>query len=214
MILLSSNLFHPRYLSLVALPFVAVWMITTLSLKKRYARILLNLISHDMFDMKSFESKEIQQLFNDKAIRTHLMQTFLSSTGEDCLWYARLMRSLNLPDLDAHIMEKLEKDIGLLPPGSACSIYSPRPWTKSATDVFDRLAQSASPELNIALVRTAGRISPDIFSGFIKNQLATSTYPVAKGYAVAALFDKNTNKYQAIIDDWLDSDLILNGWPV
>jgi len=205
LILLSSNLFHPRYLSLVALPFVVVWMITTFVLKKRYARILLNLVSHDMFDMKSFESKEIQQLFNDKTIRNHLLQTFSSSTGEDCLWYARLMRTLNLPGLDAHIMDKLEKDtdsptrIGLL------DLLSPS-VDKSAPDVFDRLALSASPELNIALVRTAGRISPDIFSDFIKNQLAISTYPVAKGYAVAALFDKNTNKYQTIIDDWLGSD--------
>jgi HEAT repeat protein len=205
LILLSSNFFHPRYLSLVALPFVTVWVITTFVLKKRYARILLDLVSHDMFDMKSFESKEIQQLFNDKTIRNHLLQTFSSSMGEDCLWYARLMRSLNLPGLDTHIMAKLEKDtdtptrIGLL---DLLSISV----AKNAPDVFAQMALSGSPELNIALVRTAGRISPDIFSNFIKNQLETSPYPEARGYAVAALFDENRDRYQTIIDGWLGSD--------
>ncbi|MEA3232579.1 MAG: Npt1/Npt2 family nucleotide transporter [Thermodesulfobacteriota bacterium] len=207
LILLSTNLFHPRYLSLVALPFVAGWLITTFVLKKRYARILLDLISQDMdtFDMKSFESKEIQQLFNDKAIRDHFMQTFSSSSGEDCLWYARLMRSLNPPDLDAHILEKLEKETDPLTRIGLLDLLSPS-VDKAAGDVFDRLAVSASGELNIALVRTAGRISPDIFSDFIKHQLATSAYPEARGYAVAALFDKDPDKYQTIIQDWLESD--------
>ncbi len=207
LILLSTNLFHPRYLSLVALPFVAAWLITTFVLKKRYPRILLDLISQDMdtFDMKSFESREIQQLFNDKAIRNHLMQTFSSSSGEDCLWYARLMRSLNPPDLDAHILEKLEKETDPLTRIGLLDLLSPS-VDKAADDVFDRLAVSASAELNIALVRTAGRISPDIFSDFIKHQLATNAYPEARGYAVAALFDKNPDKYQAIIQNWLESD--------
>ena len=206
LILLSTNLFHPRYLSLAALPFVAVWVITTVVLKKRYSRILMNHISHDMFDMKSFESGEIQQLFNDKGTRAQLRQTFLNSSGEDCLWYARLMRSLELPDLDAQILEKMEKEsdertvIGLL------ELLSPQVGN-TATNVFARLAEIAPQKLNIALLKTAGRISPDLFSGFIQHQLSTNTDPVAKGYAVASLFDRDPDIYQSTIDDWLESDL-------
>ncbi|HSO18352.1 MAG TPA: Npt1/Npt2 family nucleotide transporter, partial [Desulfosarcina sp.] len=36
MILASDALFHPRYLSLVAMPFVLVWMVTPFVLKRRY----------------------------------------------------------------------------------------------------------------------------------------------------------------------------------
>jgi len=120
LILLSTDLFHPKYLSLVALPFVAVWVITPFILKKRYTRILLDLISKNSLDFKSFESKEIQQLFKDKAMRDQLVKRFSASNGVDCLWYARLMRSLQLSDLDTHILEKIETEtddttrIGLL----------------------------------------------------------------------------------------------------
>ena len=45
LILLSDTLFHPRYLSLVALPFVIAWVVAPFVLKRRYAGILLDLVS-------------------------------------------------------------------------------------------------------------------------------------------------------------------------
>jgi ATP/ADP translocase len=45
LILLSDTLFHPRYLSLVAMPFVLAWLVTPFVLKRRYAGILLDLVS-------------------------------------------------------------------------------------------------------------------------------------------------------------------------
>jgi hypothetical protein len=205
LILLSTDLFHPRYLSLVALPFVAVWVVTPFVLKKRYTRILLDLISKNSLDFKSFESKEIQQLFKDKAMRDHLVQKFTASDGVDCLWYARLMRSLELPDLDTQILEKIEIEtddttrIGLLKLlGSTVDNKAP--------DLFLRMSASASPELGTTMVRAAGRISRDDFSDFIEHQFETSTCPETRGYAVAELFDQNPDKYQAAIRSWLSSD--------
>ncbi len=205
LILLSTDLFHPRYLSLVALPFVMVWVATPFILKKRYSRILLDLISQKLFDFKSFESDEILQLFKDKALRDHLTEVFSSSRGEDCLWYGRLMQSLRIPDLDSTILAKLDSEtdpstcIGLLDLLSTTT-------DKKALAVFNRLAASAPRQLSTALVRTAGRISRDDFSNFIRQQFETSPYPETRGYAVAELFDQNPARYQKTIHAWLESN--------
>jgi hypothetical protein len=55
LILLSDTLFHPRYLSLVALPFVLAWVVTPFVLKRRYAGILLDLVSDNRVDFRSLE---------------------------------------------------------------------------------------------------------------------------------------------------------------
>jgi hypothetical protein len=47
LILLSDPLFHPRYLSLVAMPFVLAWTIAPFVLKRRYADILLDLVTDE-----------------------------------------------------------------------------------------------------------------------------------------------------------------------
>jgi ATP/ADP translocase len=205
LILLSTDLFHPRYLSLVALPFVMVWAVTPFILKKRYSRILLDLISQKLVDFKSFESDEILHLFKDKALRDHLAKVFSSSQGEDCLWYARLMQSLRIPDLDTNILEKLESETNLSTCIGLLDLLSTTA-DKKALAVFNRLSVSAPRELSTALVRTAGRISRNDFSNFIQRQFETSAYPETRGYAVAELFDQNPDKYQKTIHAWLESD--------
>ncbi|RUA00128.1 MAG: cyclic nucleotide-binding protein [Deltaproteobacteria bacterium] len=204
LILLSTGLFHPRYLSLIALPFVMVWVITPFILKKRYSRILLDLISQKTFDFKSFESKEIIQLFKDRALRDHLKNVFASSHGEDCLWYARLMQSLGLPDLDALILEKLENEADLSTRIGLLDLLSTTA-DKKALDLFNRLSVSAPQELSTALVRTAGRLSRNDFLDFIQHQFETSPHPETKAYAVAELFDLHPEKYQETIHKWLES---------
>jgi hypothetical protein len=50
LILISDPLFHPRYLSLVALPFVLTWLSAPFILKKKYAGILIDLIKQNQHD--------------------------------------------------------------------------------------------------------------------------------------------------------------------
>ncbi len=205
LILLSTNLFHPRYLSLVALPFVIAWVVTPFILKRRYARILLDLISHNMFDMKSFDPKEVQQLFSDKSISKQLIETFMNSNKEDSLWFGRMMQSLQFPNLNQHILQKVEKVTDTTTRIALLDLLS-SPVNADVGEAFDRLAPSASPELTIALVRTAGRIAPVDLNAFISSQFETSRCPETRGYAAAALYEKNPGRYHKIIQDWLESN--------
>ena len=78
-ILISEKFFHPRYLSLIAIPFAAAWLVSVLSLKKEYSKILLDLVSKDMFDLKALEERDLEHVFSGKEIKSRLIQTFLDS---------------------------------------------------------------------------------------------------------------------------------------
>ena len=86
-IMVSEGLYPPRYLSIAAMIFVGAWVMTTFVLKKNYPRILLDLISNNMLDLKSLEEKDADSVFADKSIQNRLLETFLASKGEDCLWH-------------------------------------------------------------------------------------------------------------------------------
>jgi len=156
MILLSTTLFHPKYLSLVALPFGITWVATTFFLKKHYAQILLDLITENMIDLKSMQSSDISHLFNDPKIKTHLTDAFAAAVGAKCLWHAQLLKLLNVSDLDRKIMKVLEKKhdektrIGLV------QLMSPEAGLP-AVDCFARLVPVAGPELMTAMIQSVNR---------------------------------------------------------
>jgi CRP-like cAMP-binding protein len=204
LILLTTPLFHPRYLSLVALPFVAVWISAPFILKKHYAKILLDLVSANLLDLKSMEQKEIGQLFLDKKIHTQLIEAFLSAREEDCLWYARLLKSLSIKGLDAHVLNCL-KDRDEKTQIALLKLLSSQTG-KAALSALKAIADPAKPDLLVAVVQTARRLSLNISKIFDAKVYFASPYPEVKAYAAATLYDHDPATYQEMISNWLDSD--------
>ena len=203
-ILISENIFHPRYLSLVAIPFVAAWVMIPFFLKRRYSKILLDLISKDMLDLKSLEQEDVGHIFSDKKIQAHLVQALLSARGDKCLWYARLLKSLSVQDLDAHILTALKGQddktrIGLL------ELLSPHAG-EEAIQVLRELADPEKLDLMVAITKAANRLAPELSFSFDQEVFETSKYLEVKAYAVIGLFHLEPQKYRGIIDSWLDSD--------
>ena len=204
MILASQTLFHPRYLSLVALPFVGAWVTAPFILKKRYSKILLDLVSKNMIDLKSMEEKDVGHLFRDKKIQTQLIQAFLTSRGDDCLWYARLLKSFSVQDFDAHLLTKLkgvddQTRIGLL------ELLSSQAGTE-AIPVLRELADPEQPDLMVSLIRAVNRLAPKVSSGFDYEVFEKSKYPEVQAYAVVGLSRQAPQKYKVIIHSWLASE--------
>ena len=83
-ILVTDQLFHPRYLSIIAIPFVLGWLGTITTLKRRYSSILLDLISRNLLDLKSMEDQEVGELFRDKTMRTRLVEAYAGARGKKC----------------------------------------------------------------------------------------------------------------------------------
>jgi hypothetical protein len=111
MILISEKFFHPRYLSLIAIPFAAAWLASVLSLKKEYSKILLDLVSKDMFDLKALEETDLEHVFSGKEVTSRLVQAFHESFGNRSIWYARLLKALKIRDLDQHLLTALDHKV-------------------------------------------------------------------------------------------------------
>jgi len=203
-IMLSEGLVHPRYLSLVAMIFVGGWIITTFFLKRGYSKILLDLISRNMLDLKSMEDKDVGHVFNDKKVQDQLVQAFLSARGNDCLWYARLLKSLGVQGLDGYILSTL-KNQGNMTKIELLSMLSPQAGDE-AIRVFKELAEPGRPDLMAALVKAADRLDSVLSSDFETEVFKTTKYPEVKAYAVTGLYQQDPEKYREIIDTWLDED--------
>jgi ATP/ADP translocase len=203
-IMISEGLIHPRYLSVVAVLFVGGWIVSTMVLKKGYSKIVSDLISKDMLDLKAIEDKDVSHVFNDKKIQSELVQALLSAQGDDCLWYARLLQSIHVKDLDTHILSVLKKQdektaIGLL------SLLSPDAG-REAIRVLEELDNPENPDLMVAIIQVATRFSPEISTAFNTERYITSRYPEVKAHAVIGIYKTAPHKYKQLIDSWLLSN--------
>mgnify|MGYP006291704457 FL=1 len=203
-ILASEGFFHPRYLSIVALAFMTVWVATTLVFKRNYSRILLDLISRNLLDMKSLEEEDVSEIFQDKQIQIQLVEAFLNSRGSTCLWYANLIRSLGVQNLDAHILSVLRDQddqtrIGLLDLLSDSA--GPR-----AIEMFEELVDPEKPGLTAAVLRAAARMGRSVAGPFLHRVYEEYEDPEIRARAVAGLYGEDPDAYGRVIRSWLESN--------
>ena len=206
LILISGNFFHPKYLSLVALPFMLAWIAAPFVLKSKYPKILMDLISNNLLDVKSMEQEELGQIFKGDKILPQLKQAFLSARGKDAIWYGKLLKNFSTQDLDKSIFENLENQdddtkIALI------KMISPQGLAISMENLIP-LLDPKKPEVTIAILKifclqgskSIKKIKLSV-SPFINNP-----HPVVKGFTVACLYQGNHEKYSVMIDKWLESN--------
>ena len=202
-ILVFINYFHPRYLSLAALPFVLAWVAAPVILKARYPAILKNLISTNMLDIRGLEAENPGALFRKDGAGRELVGAFLSARGEDAIWYARLLRTLDVENLDALILDALEHQdektrirlIGML---------SARPDTDTA-ERLEGFLDPDRPGLNVAVLRALGRARGGVPEpGKIRPFMADPD-PEVRGYAAACLYTADSVGVGSQINAWLAS---------
>jgi len=206
LILLSVNHFHPRYLSLVALPFVLVWAVTPFYLKKRYASILANLVSRNMLDLKSLEEQNLGNLFKKDKAGEELTQAFLNARGEDALWYARLLKNLDVQNIDQLIVQVIaaqdtQTQIQLL------DMLSDQAGPESVK-ILQSLLDPDKPRLMVAVLKTLKRIAlgyTDIPDPGLKTFIH-SPHPEVRGQAAGCLYMREPEATRATIDAWLDAE--------
>ena len=202
-VLLSQPVMQPRYLSLVGAVVVLAWIGTTIFFRKNYSKILTNLISSETFDFRALEEKQALQVFRDRGMQSRLTQSFLSSHGDDCVWYGRLLRSLGLRELDGHILSKLraEDDRTRMKLLSLLSTSA----GEEAVDVFRDLIDPAKPELMIAFARTLQRIYAGMPLELQKEIFEKAHHPEVKACMIIGLYARAPREYGTIIDSWLVS---------
>ena len=203
-ILLCQGIMHPRYLSLFAIAFVFTWILSAVSLKRNYSRILLDLVSRNMLDIKSLEKQDVGQIFLDNRLQSQMVGNFLSSKGETSLWYAGLMRSLGFRNLEGHIL-KVVKDqddktaAGLL--GFMSGETGPEP-----IPVYMDLVKRGNPVLTSSVLKAAARLPHQVSAPFLKSVFESDAQPEIKAYALSGLYALEPAQYDPKIRAWLSSE--------
>ncbi len=203
-IMLMGSYLHPRYLSIVALFLMAWWLYTNTVLRKNYPKILLDLVSKNVIDLRSMEDKDLSQIFADRKMRAQLRGSFSQAKGDDCIWYAKILKSMGIERLDSDILSAIrvqdeKTQIALL------DMVSPAAG-KAALDVFQSITATSRPELTAAVLKAGHRISPALFSQFSRKFFEEGSSPKVKAYAIGNLYLTDPDAYRPLIEKWLESD--------
>jgi hypothetical protein len=203
LILLSEPLFHPKYLTLVALPFVLAWMAAPVILKSKYAMILRDLISRNLLDIKSLDSKELRQVFQQDKILTDLEGSFLAARGKDAIWYGKLLKKIFPEKLDARILQNLreqdeETQVLLI------KMLSKEAQASAARELVELLDQQ-KPELTTTILNMICQHKGAVIQQTDLTSYLDSTNPMVRGSAGACLYSINPELYGPMMKAWLES---------
>lgn len=208
LILTSVNTYHPKFLSLVALPFVLAWMAAPLLLKRNYTSILQNLVSSKMLDIKSLEEKKPSKLFKKDSAGRELVQAYLTAQNDDAVWYARLLKSLEVDEVDALILKTLENHdestqirlLGMLSGNPDSQIF----------EALKAMLPGSRPQLKVAILKAMKKSSPgrpasgngiEVFRPLLADADAH-----VRGYAAACLHAYDPSAAAGQINAWLSSE--------
>ena len=201
LILISINFIHPRYLTLVALPFVLAWIAAPIILKSKYAKILKDLISQNMLDVKSLEKEELGHIFKDGNIVIEMEQSFLDARGKDAIWYARLLKNFSEENLDKNILKTLEyqDDKTKMALIKMLSLEFKENSIKELIPSLD----PEKPEVTIAILKIMSQYGFEMDRDMDLTVYVNNPHPVVRGFAVACLYANNPDQYGKMIDEWL-----------
>lgn len=202
----GAPLMPPRYLSLLAVVFVAAWLGSTFMLKRRYSTILINLLRGELPDFYRIEEGDLKALFKGVDVGPMLLQKFRGSTGQEAVWYAEAMHTQGVEALDAAILDKLaEADdatrLGLLP-------YLSEKAGRPAIDAFRKLIDPEKPELMVALARSAKRVYPDMPETMEKEIFDKARNPEVKACFLGWLRKHEPKQAAELISGWLGSETL------
>ncbi len=203
LILISDSLFHPRYLTLVALPFVLAWLAAPIILKAKYSSILKDLISNNLLDIKSFDKKELGHIFKQDKVLADLENSFLSARNKDAIWYAKLLKNFSQQSLDEKILVTMPHQdeptqVALI------KMISNESRPKAAKPLM-KFLDPDRPETTIAILKLVCQQGFLAARGKDLTPYVQSGHPVVRGFAAACSYVQDPTQYTPIIKKWLAS---------
>ncbi|MFW6054291.1 MAG: cyclic nucleotide-binding domain-containing protein, partial [Thermodesulfobacteriota bacterium] len=154
-------------------------------------------------DLKSLEEENLGNLFKTDAVGDELIESFLQAKGADAIWYARLLKNLNVKNLDRLILSVLDKQdvrtrIQLL------DMLSDHPGTDTARRL-EKLIDPNIPELTVAVLKTIKRTNPPDKDALDLETFLEDPHPEVRGQAAGCLYLISPENYRSLLDSWLDS---------
>jgi len=207
LLVLVGGIIDPRLLSLVALPFALVWLVTAFRLKTAYPHILIRFLKEDQTDFKQMGDDQLEILSRDAGAR-QFFETGLASGEERTVRLCAAVLSRTAPaalpemlltiiaDQDPAIQEILLQCL------DHDTAYGHR-------DTLYALAAKAPPQIQAAWLETLVRIDPDGCGAFMAGYLNHPDERVrAEAYTGACLTCTmdHLDTYRQKITEWMSGD--------
>ena len=198
LILFSQNHIHPRYLTLVALPFLITWIAASVLLKHKYAKILKDLVANNLLDLKRLDPEELIQVFKEGTALDELKKSFLSAKGDDAVWYARLLNNFSIDDFDAIILTNINNQDDLTKI-ALVKMLSPE-FFRTSRDQILNLLDPKKTELTIAILKLAVLHRFEDVKKIDLKLFENNENPVVRGFAIGCMYFNNSVEYEKIIN--------------
>ncbi|RMF42603.1 MAG: hypothetical protein D6751_11835, partial [Deltaproteobacteria bacterium] len=201
-----SNMFmHPRYLACYGMVFAGLWLTSVWRLKKRYPRIIADLVEQELPDFHRM-GRNFKALFQGETFRDTLLERLRQSEKEEARWCAEMLAEAGYrKELDQAILEKLlscddTTRLALLP-------FLSEGAGRSILDVFLELRDPTKPRLMLALAQTARRVLADISAVEERQTFELATLPEVKACFLRWLADSDANGFDAMLNRWLNGEV-------
>jgi hypothetical protein len=165
LILFSEPLFHPRYLSLVAMPFAIAWAASAFVFKRRYTGILLGLLEDDSGDFGAMDADDLNRLLRENPVREKLIRQFAIANGEDRLLTGRLLKSIDAKELDGLLLDAIVETQETATRIKLIELLSNQAGP-AVLKTFWQLADTNKALLATAMIEAGHRMSPTTFASF------------------------------------------------
>jgi hypothetical protein len=206
LILFSEPLFHPRYLSLVAMPFAIAWAASAFVFKRRYTGILLGLLEDDSGDFGAMDADDLNRLLRENPVREKLIRQFAIANGEDRLLTGRLLKSIDAKELDGLLLDAIVETQETATRIKLIELLSNQAGP-AVLKTFWQLADTNKALLATAMIEAGHRMSPTTFASFNRHIYESSALPLeVRARAVGSLYNVNEDGYGPIIDAWLNAE--------
>jgi HEAT repeat protein len=206
LILVSENYFHPRYLTIVALPFLIAWMAAPVILKYKYAVILKDLVANNLLDLKRLEPEELVQVFKEEKALEELKKSYLSAKGDDAVWYAKLLKNFSRKNFNSIILENIDDQdektkIALIKMLTSQAF-------QTSTGKIIHLLDPDKAKLTIAILKLGVKYGFEDIKDVDLTAYENNENPVVRGFAIGCMYLNNPVEYKKIIDkELLSKDL-------
>ncbi|MDT8377869.1 MAG: Npt1/Npt2 family nucleotide transporter [Desulfotignum sp.] len=207
LLVVVGGIIDPRLLSLVALPFALVWMVTAFRLKNAYPDILIRFLRQDRTDFKQMADEQLQILSRDAGAR-QFFENGLASGDERTVRLCLAVLSRTTPAALPQLLLKIISDqvlaiqeilLGSLNHDNA---YIHR-------DTLYALARTAPPLIRPAWLETLVRIDPEgcgtFMAGYLDHPDDRVRAEAYTGVCLNCTLD-HLDTYRRKIDEWLSGD--------
>ncbi|MDF1551617.1 MAG: Npt1/Npt2 family nucleotide transporter [Deferrisomatales bacterium] len=203
-ILASAPLFHPRYLSLVALPFCLTWIAACVSLKRNYAALLLGIVRDGTLELNSMEEDRVAEYFQDSRVKDTLAQNLAQASEDTKVWHADLLRRVDAARASILIAAVLKREDSEQTCTRLIHLLDSDP-DGSVVEKLKTLVDLSRTRQTRALLTALRRFDP-ASSREVCAHIETLEPPLSiRAHTVADLYATDPQAYGRTVDAWLHS---------